>query len=99
MNYKMGITGNYYYTSVTREPLIAICNAIGKSVNSIYYNKKYKLYVVRIKSKHHKLKAKQLHIDHINGICNDNRLENLRFLCPNCHSQTDTYSGKNKPQR
>lgn len=37
-----------------------------------------------------------LHLDHINGINNDNRLENLRFLCPNCHSQTDTYSGKNK---
>ena len=37
-----------------------------------------------------------LQLDHINGINNDNRLENLRFLCPNCHSQTDTFSGKNK---
>lgn len=36
-----------------------------------------------------------LHLDHINGIYNDNRLENLRFLCPNCHSTTDTYCGKN----
>lgn len=33
-----------------------------------------------------------LHLDHINGIGNDHRLENLRFLCPNCHSQTNTYS-------
>jgi hypothetical protein len=32
-----------------------------------------------------------LHVDHINGINNDNRLINLRFLCPNCHSQTPTY--------
>jgi hypothetical protein len=32
-----------------------------------------------------------LHLDHINGIHNDNRLENLRLLCPNCHSQTTTY--------
>ena len=37
-----------------------------------------------------------LQIDHINGKNNDNRLENLRFICPNCHSQTETYSGKNK---
>lgn len=37
-----------------------------------------------------------LQLDHINGIYNDNRLENLRFLCPNCHSQTPTFTGKNK---
>lgn len=37
-----------------------------------------------------------LHLDHINGKSGDHRLENLRFLCPNCHSQTDTYTGKNK---
>jgi 5-methylcytosine-specific restriction endonuclease McrA len=36
-----------------------------------------------------------LHIDHINGVSTDNRIENLRFLCPNCHSLTDTYCGKN----
>lgn len=35
-----------------------------------------------------------LQLDHINGINNDHRLENLRFLCPNCHSQTDTYTSK-----
>lgn len=35
-----------------------------------------------------------LHLDHKNGVNNDNRLENLRFLCPNCHSLTDTYCGK-----
>ena len=36
-----------------------------------------------------------LQLEHINGISNDNRLENLCFLCPNCHSQTSTYAGKN----
>ena len=35
-----------------------------------------------------------LHLDHINGKKFDHRLENLRFLCPNCHSQTPTYCGK-----
>jgi 5-methylcytosine-specific restriction endonuclease McrA len=35
-----------------------------------------------------------LQLDHINGNSNDNRIENLRFLCPNCHTQTETYAGK-----
>lgn len=35
-----------------------------------------------------------LQLEHKNGIPNDNRLINLCFLCPNCHSQTDTYAGK-----
>jgi hypothetical protein len=36
-----------------------------------------------------------LQLDHINGVHNDNRVENLRILCPNCHSQTDTFCAKN----
>lgn len=36
-----------------------------------------------------------LELDHINGIKSDNRLTNLRLLCPNCHAQTPTYRGKN----
>jgi hypothetical protein len=36
-----------------------------------------------------------LELDHINGRRDDNRLGNLRVLCPNCHAQTPTYRGRN----
>lgn len=34
-------------------------------------------------------------LDHINGINNDNRIENLRYACPNCNSQLETTGSKN----
>lgn len=40
-------------------------------------------------------KPMPLILDHINGKNNDNRLENLRFICSNCDSQLDTYKSKN----
>ena len=36
-----------------------------------------------------------LEVDHIDGNNQDNNLKNLRLICPNCHSQTDTYKSKN----
>jgi hypothetical protein len=35
-------------------------------------------------------------VDHIDGNSEDNRKENVCLICPNCHSQTDTYKGKNR---
>lgn len=79
------------------------------SVNSTYNRSQLKLRLVKEKLIMYlcsicgidswQNKKLSLQIDHINGVSNDNRLENLRFLCPNCHSQTSTFSGKNiKPR-
>lgn len=40
-------------------------------------------------------KPLNLEIDHIDGCHSNNEISNLRFLCPNCHSQTETFKGKN----
>lgn len=40
-----------------------------------------------------------LELDHINGDRHDNRLENLRVLCPNCHSLKPTHRGLNRSKR
>jgi len=42
-----------------------------------------------------------LRLDHINGVRDDNRLSNLRLVCPNCDSQLPTFAGRNrgKPKR
>jgi hypothetical protein len=38
-------------------------------------------------------------LDHINGVADDNRLENLRIVCPNCAATFDTHCGRKKPRR
>jgi hypothetical protein len=40
-----------------------------------------------------------LQLHHVNGDGRDNRINNLLLLCPNCHSQTDTWGGRNKARR
>jgi 5-methylcytosine-specific restriction endonuclease McrA len=40
-------------------------------------------------------KALSLQLHHVNGDARDNRLESLQILCPNCHSETGTWGGRN----
>jgi Zn finger protein HypA/HybF involved in hydrogenase expression len=40
-----------------------------------------------------------LHLDHKDGNATNNNISNLRLLCPNCHSQTETYCGKNSKRK
>jgi hypothetical protein len=40
-----------------------------------------------------------LALDHINGDHTDNRLQNLRILCPNCHALTDTWCSRNRKKK
>lgn len=44
----------------------------------------------------HNSKELVLQLDHIDGNSDNNSLENLRLLCPNCHSQTDTFTTRQK---
>jgi 5-methylcytosine-specific restriction endonuclease McrA len=47
----------------------------------------------------YKGKPLTLQLHHVNGVHNDHRIENLQILCPNCHSQTDNFAGKNRTLR
>lgn len=44
-------------------------------------------------------KKMSLILDHINGVWNDNRLENLQIVCANCNATLDTHCGKNKSKK
>jgi hypothetical protein len=53
---KVGLGGNYYVVCDVKEHLIEICNTINKSVKSIYFNRKYGCWVIRVKNKATKMK-------------------------------------------
>ena len=63
-----------------------------------YVNGKYREYVCDCCGNGGEWNGKKLalQLDHIDGDNHNNTLDNLRWLCPNCHSQTPTYCGKSK---
>lgn len=94
--------GERYRPVKEKAPLSEICieNSTYTSSNSL----KKRLYAENVKEAKCECcgitewqdKPISLELDHINGINTDNRLENLRILCPNCHSQTHSFRGKNQ---
>jgi 5-methylcytosine-specific restriction endonuclease McrA len=60
------------------------------------HNKIWSIYFVYIVKKKFLKESKELvlELDHINGNNRDHRPNNLRFLCPNCHSQTPTWGNR-----
>jgi len=69
------------------------CNAI------TYFKRINKYECSQCGIKEYNNKHIRLQIDHINGNNKDNRQENLRYLCPNCHSQTETWGVKNVSEK
>ncbi len=87
------------------KPLIPIEKILVKNSFFQSFKLKKRLFAAGLKPKHCELcgwkeRTKNgylpLELDHINSDRHDNRLENLRILCPNCHSLTDGYRGRKK---
>ncbi len=89
-------------------PLIPTSQILVKDSTYQSYKLKKRLFAEGIKPQHcEECKWAQraendrlpLELDHINGDRHDNRIENLRILCPNCHSLKPTHRGKNRGRR
>lgn len=89
-------------------PLIPLHKILVKNSNFQSYKLKRRLFAAKLKPQRCELcgwaqKSKSgslpLELDHINGDRHDNRLSNLRILCPNCHSLQPTHRGRNMLRR
>jgi len=95
-----GKTKNNGYSGVVPEPLESILISYRPRSSSHLKNRLINENIFKYKCNKCQLTIwNDLHIplelDHINGDKNDQRIENLQLLCPNCHAQTPTYRGKN----
>lgn len=90
--------------SVPRKPVYAIDDLLVKGSSFSSHKLKLRLFAAGLKvpsceecgwSKSTPEGRTPVELDHINGDSKDNRLENLRILCPNCHSLKPTHRGSN----
>ena len=93
-------TGQAKDTVVRSEDNVFIENSTAsqRTLRKWYIKGEYTSYICSLCGQEPFWKGKPLtlRLDHINGCNKDNRLENLRWVCPNCDSQLDTYNGRNK---
>jgi len=97
---------NYdYISNLSRKNKISLNNILTENSSYNRDHLKKRLYKEGLKERKCEIcgqdeywngKHMSLILDHINGINNDNRLENLRIVCPNCNATLDTHCGKNK---
>jgi Zn finger protein HypA/HybF involved in hydrogenase expression len=103
-NYTNGGRGRIRDFSNILNGIEIVENTQGKSITGML-----KKFILKNNLKEHKCeecglnewnnKPLSLELDHTDGIRSNNKIENLKLLCPNCHSQTPTWRGRNKVKK
>lgn len=106
-HFKMGISSNKGRTFEKCKMTLDECLTTVFITQSTFNRSSVKRYLKRFELKayqceccgqspHWNGKPLVLQLEHKNGVSNDHRLENICWLCPNCHSQTETFAGKQR---
>jgi hypothetical protein len=105
-HFRMGIGSNKGRTFKKCKMTLEECCRVVFIENSKFNRSSVKRYLKRFDLKPYVCECGQfpmwngkplvLQLDHKNGISNDHRLENIQWICPNCHTQTSTFAGKQK---